>query len=85
MVAEALTNITKCAEASQVRITLTPGTGELVVRIEDDGVGGAESASGSGLQGLQDRVATLDGRLTVTSAPGAGTSVVATLPCGGAR
>ena len=85
VVAEALTNIAKHAHASQARITLAYGSGELVVRIEDDGVGSSEITGGSGPQGLQDRVAALDGGLTVTSVPGSGPSVVATLPCGGAR
>lgn len=85
VVAEALTNVAKHAHARQVRITVAHGSGELLVQVQDDGAGSAEINAGSGLQGLQDRVAAVDGELTVTSAPGAGTSVVATLPCGGAR
>ena len=53
-----------------------------IIEIADDGVGGADEAGGSGLRGLADRVEALDGRLTVVSPPGAGTTVVAELPCG---
>ena len=49
--------------------------------MRDDGVGGADPAAGSGLRGLADRVAVLDGRLEVESAPGAGTTVRAVIPC----
>ena len=51
------------------------------VEIRDDGVGGADPAAGSGLRGLADRVAALDGRLEVTSPRGAGTVVRAVIPC----
>jgi signal transduction histidine kinase len=53
-----------------------------VVEIADDGIGGADEASGTGLQGLADRVAALDGTLRVLSPPGVGTVVTAELPCG---
>ena len=53
-----------------------------VIEIADDGVGGADEAGGSGLRGLADRVAALDGRLRVVSPVGAGTTVTAELPCG---
>ena len=53
-----------------------------VIEIADDGVGGADEAGGSGLRGLADRVAALDGRLHVVSPTGAGTTVTAELPCG---
>jgi signal transduction histidine kinase len=52
------------------------------VEIRDDGVGGADPKRGSGLRGLADRVAAVDGRLVVTSKPGAGTTVHAEIPCG---
>jgi len=51
-----------------------------VIEIADDGVGGADDALGSGLRGLADRVEALDGRLRVSSPPGAGTTVTAELP-----
>ena len=53
----------------------------VAIEIADDGVGGADAAHGSGLHGLADRVEALDGRLRVTSPPGAGTVVTAELPC----
>ena len=54
--------------------------GQLEVRVSDDGRGGADSAAGTGLRGLADRLAALGGELTVTSTPGAGTTIVARLP-----
>jgi signal transduction histidine kinase len=52
-----------------------------VVQVRDDGIGGADPRRGSGLRGLADRVAAVDGRLEVTSEPGAGTLVLAEIPC----
>jgi len=52
-----------------------------VIEIIDDGVGGADPASGSGLRGLADRVEALNGSLRVSSPPGAGTVITAELPC----
>ena len=52
-----------------------------MVTVADDGIGGAEAAGGSGLAGLADRLAALDGTLAVTSAPSAGTTLVAAIPC----
>jgi signal transduction histidine kinase len=54
----------------------------LVVEVADDGVGGAVPASGSGLEGLGDRVDSLGGRLRIVSPAGVGTTVTAELPCG---
>jgi signal transduction histidine kinase len=51
------------------------------IEIADDGVGGADESAGTGLQGLADRVAALDGTLRVLSPPGEGTVVTAELPC----
>jgi signal transduction histidine kinase len=55
--------------------------GAAVVEVRDDGVGGADPAAGSGLRGLADRLAALDGRLEIDSAPGRGTTVRAKVPC----
>jgi signal transduction histidine kinase len=85
LVSEALTNTAKHAHASTVRVevdTADAGDGVLRVRVRDDGRGGAELAGGSGLVGLKDRVEALGGRLSVQSAPGAGTTVQAELPLG---
>jgi signal transduction histidine kinase len=79
-VAEALTNVAKYAEASYATVRVAPEDGELVVEIRDDGVGGADPGSGSGLSGLADRVAACDGALSVDSPPGEGTLVRAVLP-----
>jgi signal transduction histidine kinase len=78
--AEALTNIAKYAQASTARVRATRVADDLVLAVEDDGVGGAKPAPGSGLSGLVDRVTALDGTLTVDSPPGAGTRVRAAIP-----
>jgi signal transduction histidine kinase len=75
---EALTNAVRHAHASSVQISLTRIGTALVVTVRDNGTGGADP-TGSGLQGLSDRLATFGGRLQVQSAPGAGTTVTATI------
>jgi signal transduction histidine kinase len=77
---EALANAAKHAHATTVTISARQYEAGLVVEIGDDGVGGADP-NGSGLRGLADRVAALDGRLQVHSPAGAGTCVTAELPC----
>ncbi len=81
IVAESLTNATKHAAGSEVRVTLSEGVDELIVEVIDFGPGGA-SAGGGGLTGLRQRVEALDGRLEITSPPGIGTMIEAVLPCG---
>ncbi|HEV2760001.1 MAG TPA: histidine kinase [Acidimicrobiales bacterium] len=81
VVAEALSNAAKHAGATSVCVLVEQGPDLLAVEITDDGSGGAGVRSGGGLEGLADRVAALDGRLTVQSAPGGGTVVRAELPC----
>jgi signal transduction histidine kinase len=76
---EALANAVKHARATRVTIAVEHGDGELVATVADDGRGGADP-SGSGLQGLADRLAARNGRLRVDSPPGAGTTVTATVP-----
>ena len=78
--AEALTNATKHAGASRIRVEIGRDDGTLVVRVEDDGRGGAD-VDGRGLHGLAQRVEALDGRIEVTSPPGGPTVVEAVLPC----
>src|SRR5436190_8417816 len=78
--AEALTHVSKYAHATKASVDLTEDRGRLRVTITDDGVGGADPKRGSGLRGLYDRVAALDGRFMVTSPDGGGTVVVAELP-----
>jgi signal transduction histidine kinase len=77
---EALTNAAKHAHASEVRITVDVDDRWLVLTIRDDGVGGADPSQGSGLVGLDDRVAALGGALAVHSEPGAGTVLTAQIP-----
>jgi PAS domain S-box-containing protein len=78
--AEALTNVAKYAQASTARVTATGAAGHLVLMVDDDGIGGARASEGGGLAGLADRVAALDGALTVSSEPGGGTHVRADIP-----
>jgi signal transduction histidine kinase len=78
--AEALTNVTKHARAQHASVRLSLERGCLRVEIRDDGVGGADASTGSGLRGLRDRVDALDGRLEVVSPPGEGTRLMVELP-----
>jgi signal transduction histidine kinase len=82
VVSEALANAGKHASATHARVSICRSGGVLCVAIVDNGVGGADTANGSGLTGLADRAAVLGGTLSVTSAPGAGTAITAELPCG---
>jgi signal transduction histidine kinase len=85
VVCEGLTNVAKYARARRATVRLERGDGRLLVEISDDGVGGADPAAGSGLRGLTDRVAALDGALEVSSPPGGGTRLRVRLPCGPAQ
>jgi signal transduction histidine kinase len=80
VVAEALTNVAKHAPGAHARVTIRLDAQRLRVEVADDGPGGADP-EGGGLTGLRHRVEALDGTLTVTSPPGAGTTVRAQLPC----
>jgi signal transduction histidine kinase len=80
IIAEALTNTVKHAHASTARITAVLDGGVLWLEVRDDGVGGAVTDSSSGLLGLGDRAAALNGRLRIESPPGEGTVVAAALP-----
>jgi signal transduction histidine kinase len=79
---EGLTNAIKHAHAGAVELSARRRNGSLVVRIADDGVGGALASGGSGLRGLQDRVAAHGGHLHIESAAASGTTLTAELPCG---
>lgn len=81
VVAEALTNVARYAEAEVATVRVEREDGVVEVEISDDGRGGADPEGGTGLRGLEDRVAALDGRLEVRSAAGAGTTVAAVIPC----
>jgi signal transduction histidine kinase len=67
VVAEALTNVTKYARASEATVRVQRENGAVIAEVSDDGVGGARLDAGSGLRGLTDRVAALDGRLALDS------------------
>jgi signal transduction histidine kinase len=80
VVSEALTNVAKYARARQAAVTVERRPGSVVAEVADDGVGGADLAKGSGLRGLSDRVAALDGRLVLDSSPEGGTRLRAEFP-----
>ena len=72
----------KHAGAAEIAVRIGRHRNLLIVEVTDDGAGGADPARGSGLRGLADRVAAVDGRLTVTSPHGGPTVIRAELPCG---
>jgi signal transduction histidine kinase len=78
--AEALTNAAKHAAASSARMTLERDDGLVRLRISDDGSGGADPSTGSGLTGIRDRIEALGGSLAVVSPPGRGTVLEVALP-----
>jgi signal transduction histidine kinase len=78
---EALTNALKHANAHQAAVRVRADTRTLRIEVSDDGVGGADPARGGGLAGLADRVRALGGELTITSPPGNGTHLQASIPC----
>jgi len=80
VVAEALTNVAKYARATRVTVAVRRELDDLRVEVQDDGIGGANPATGSGLRGLGDRVGALEGRLEVTSPDDEGTRIVAVVP-----
>jgi signal transduction histidine kinase len=81
LVAEAITNVAKYAQATRARVAVDRSDGVATVVVSDDGVGGAEPVPGSGLSGLADRVEALGGRLHVESPRGRGTELTAEIPC----
>jgi signal transduction histidine kinase len=81
VVAEALTNVAKYSEASHATVQVERDNGRVLVEVADDGVGGADPDRGTGLRGLADRLAVLEGRLEVDSEQGHGTTVRARIPC----
>jgi signal transduction histidine kinase len=81
VIAEALTNVAKHSHARRCTVGLRHAEGTLRAWVTDDGAGGAALAKGHGLQGLDDRVRAIGGRLLVTSPAGGPTTVTAELPC----
>jgi signal transduction histidine kinase len=83
VIAEALTNVARYAQASEARVAVRQDGGRLVVEVSDDGKGGADAKAGSGLRGLADRLAAIGGEVNVTSSSGGGTTVTASMPASG--
>ena len=81
VVAEALTNVAKYAQAENVVVDLSRDGDEVIVVVEDDGVGGADIETGTGLRGLVDRLSALDGTLELEIPEGGGTRLIARIPC----
>jgi PAS domain S-box-containing protein len=82
VIAEALTNIVRHAEAHEATVTIADDRGTLRIVVADDGQGGAGMRAGHGLRGISDRVAALGGELALQSAPGAGTQLQISMPLG---
>jgi signal transduction histidine kinase len=80
VVSEAMANVGKYAKATAVTILAWIENDELTVEVADDGIGGADPSRGSGLRGLADRVAAVDGTLEVESPPGQGTRLRVRIP-----
>jgi signal transduction histidine kinase len=82
VVAEAITNVAKYAHASSATVSIGRANATATVTVADDGIGGANPASGTGLRGLAARVEALNGRLDVDSPRGGGTRITAEIPLG---
>jgi signal transduction histidine kinase len=80
VISEALANVTKYARATRATVRVRRAGEGLTINVEDDGIGGADPRSGSGLRGLADRLAALDGTISVVSPVGGGTLVTAQIP-----
>ena len=80
VVSEGLANVAKYAHATHASVAVHCDTKRLTIEVADDGVGGADKANGSGLRGLADRIAALDGTLTLDSPAGHGTQLRAEIP-----
>ena len=80
VVAEAVTNAAKHAQASVVNVSVVAEDATVRLSIRDDGIGGADAANGSGLTGLIDRVEALGGTMVISSQPGNGTSLLVQIP-----
>ncbi len=81
VVTEALTNVARHAHATRAAVNIARAGDRLVVEVRDDGVGGADPAGGSGLQGLRDRVTALGGSMHLVSPPGGPTTLLVDVPC----
>jgi signal transduction histidine kinase len=82
VVAEALTNVTRHSGAATATVTVRRAGDRLLLRVDDDGHGGAAERDGSGIIGIRRRVEAYDGRFSLTSPPGGPTTMQVELPCG---
>ncbi len=80
VISEALANVTKYANATKAVVRVRRLSDHVTIEVEDDGIGGADPRSGSGLRGLVDRLAALDGTVSVVSPAGGGTKISAIIP-----
>ena len=80
VISEALANVTKYAKATRAMVRVRGLDDHLTIEVDDDGIGGADPRSGSGLRGLADRLAALDGTITIVSPIGGGTRISARIP-----
>lgn len=82
VIAESLTNVARHSRADHAEVTVAVAGETLRITVRDNGIGGADPDSGSGLSGIRRRVAALDGTTTLASPVGEGTTVEVELPCG---
>ncbi len=80
VISEALANVTKYAKATKAMVRVRGLDDHLSIEVDDDGIGGADPRTGSGLRGLADRLAALDGTITIASPNGGGTRISAQIP-----
>ena len=80
VISEALTNVTKYARATRAVVRVRGLADHVSIEVDDDGIGGADPRSGSGLRGLADRLSALDGTIAIESPPGGGTRIAAQIP-----
>jgi signal transduction histidine kinase len=80
VISEGLANVTKYAKATKATVRVRGLADHMTIEVSDDGIGGADPRSGSGLRGLADRLAALDGTITVVSPVGSGTTISAQIP-----
>jgi signal transduction histidine kinase len=80
VVAEGLANVAKHSQATSAQVHVRESTSQLLVTVEDDGIGGVDIGGGTGLRGLEDRAEALGGHLVVESIPGHGTSLFVSIP-----
>ncbi len=80
VISEALANVTKYAQATKIVVRVRGLDDHVSIEVDDDGIGGADPRAGSGLRGLADRLAVLDGTITIVSPIGGGTRISAQIP-----